>query len=157
MAKSSPPPTPSPDENFGFFKSPTFFFSAIANKQTHASSSQLRKDFGIGIVEWRCMAMLSLEESVSAARICQVGGMNKSLVSKALNKLQQLNYVEPTSSAGTQKPVLLKLTTAGQTLFQKMLKRAFIAETESTKGLSQEEQHELLRMLKIIYNNIEGL
>jgi DNA-binding MarR family transcriptional regulator len=68
----------------------TYHFTVIANRTSRGASALFRNRFGVGVVEWRCMVMLAMQEGVSAARISEVSGINKSLVSRSLAKLEKL-------------------------------------------------------------------
>jgi DNA-binding MarR family transcriptional regulator len=139
----------------GLFSSSTFFFSAIANKQTHIASTRFRKEYGIGIIEWRCLAMLKAAGQVSASQICAAGGMNKSLVSRAISRLQQLEHIK--AVPGSQKPLLLEMTQSGNSLFRKMFQLALEIEQNSMDGLDEQERKLFLALLKKVYSNVEGL
>lgn len=135
----------------------TFYFASIANRITRGSSALYREKFGVGIVEWRCLVMLALEEGVSAARISEVSCINKSLVSRSLTKLEKHNYVEDYHGSTKRKPRLLQLTSAGRDLYEEMLEIALLREKKLRKGLSADEVRELLRMLKVMFSNADEL
>ncbi|MFC7047902.1 MarR family winged helix-turn-helix transcriptional regulator [Emcibacter nanhaiensis] len=131
-------------------------FVAIANRLSSSASARYREEFGVGIVEWRCMVMLALEDGVSAARICQVGGINKALVSRSLARLEELGYVEDHEET-KRKPRYLKFTASGRKLYDRMLKQALRREETLREGLSDSEIRELLRLLHKISGNVNKL
>ncbi len=53
----------------------TYYLTAIANRTSRGASALFRKEYGVGVVEWRCMVMLAILEGVSAARISEVSGI----------------------------------------------------------------------------------
>ncbi len=145
------------DEDHKLYNRSTFFLSAITNKLVHAASSLLRRKYGIGIVEWRCVAMLVEHPGINASRICDISGMNKSLVSQALAKLETLGFVMTPEEARYQKPKPIELTEAGRVLYDTHITVVENAEKEITQGLSAQEHDELIRMLRLIYRNVTNL
>ena len=135
----------------------TYYFIVTANRLSRGASVLYREKFGIGVVEWRCMVMLALEDGVSAARISEVSSINKSMVSRSLAKLEKLNYVEDYHKSTTRKPRLLQFTASGRTIYEEILELALLREKKFRKGLSTKEVSELIRMLKILFNNADEL
>ncbi|NKB35539.1 MAG: MarR family transcriptional regulator [Gammaproteobacteria bacterium] len=135
----------------------TYYFAAIANRLSRGASAMYREKFGVGVVEWRCMVMLALKDGVSAASISSVSGVNKSLVSRSLAKLEKLDYVEDCDKSTSRKPRFLKFTSSGKELYDQMLELTLQREKKLRKGLSAAEIKELLRMLKILFNNADEL
>ena len=135
----------------------TYYFIVTANRLSRGASAIYREKFGVGVVEWRCMVMLALEDGVSAARISEVSSINKSLVSRALAKLEKLGYVEDYHQSTKRKPRLLQFTSAGMDLYEQMLELTLLREKKLRKGLSVDEIRELLRMLRILLNNTDEL
>ena len=129
---------------------------AIANRLSSSASARYRAEFGVGIVEWRCMVMLALEDGVSAARISQAGGINKALVSRSLARLEELGYVEDHEET-KRKPRYLKFTDSGRELYDRIMEQALEREEKLREGLSDSEISELLRMLHIVSDNVNKL
>ena len=116
----------------------------IANRLTSSGSASYRRLFGIGIVDFRVMAMLSIEPGASGARICDVIGLDKAAVSRALKTLEERGYV--TALPGQARARTVTLTTAGEALYQRAWKVAQRRETRLLSLLSPTEQ-EILRGL----------
>ncbi len=135
----------------------TYHLVVIANRTSRGASALYRKRFGVGVVEWRCMVMLAMEEGVSAARISEVSSINKSLVSRALAKLEKQGYVEDYSGSTSRKPRRLQFTATGLALYQQMVELVILRESTLRGKLSETEVHELLRLLKILFNNADAL
>ena len=135
----------------------SYYFIVIANRLSRGASALYREKFGVGVVEWRCMVMLAVEEGVSAARISEVSSINKSLVSRALAKLEKQEYVEDYHHSKKRKPRLMQFTAAGRDLYEKMLEVTLLREKKFRKGLSKAEVSELLRMLRILFDNTDAL
>ena len=135
----------------------SYYFIVTANRLSRGASAMYRERFGVGVVEWRCMVMLALQDGVSAARISEVSSINKSLVSRSLAKLEKLKYVEDYHNSTKRKPRLLQFTSSGRDLYDQMLELTLLREKKLRKGLSVKEIRELLRMLRILLSNTDEL
>ena len=135
----------------------TYHFTVIANRTSRGASALFRKEFGVGVVEWRCMVMLAMQEGVSAARISEVSGINKSLVSRSLAKLEKLDHVEDYHGSTSRKPRLLQFTESGRSLYSEMVERMLQREAKLRQGLTAKDLNELLRMLRILFDNTDQL
>ena len=62
----------------------------LANKLSASASGQYRKMFGVGIVEWRVIALLAVEPETTANSVSNVIGLDKALVSRTVKKLKEL-------------------------------------------------------------------
>ena len=135
----------------------TYYLVVIANRVSRGASALYREKFGVGVVEWRCMVMLAMQDGVSAARISEVGGINKSMVSRSLARLEELGYVEDYRGSSTLKPRLMQFTRSGRKLYRDMLEVTIKRDEKLRDGLSEAEQEELLRLLKKLFNNADEL
>lgn len=91
-----------------------------ANKLTAHSSNVLRSRYGIGAIEWRMLVMLTLESNISAARVSEVVGIDKSAVSRALSGLLESGLVAARQSPRDPRRKTWKLTRKGQTLHDRI-------------------------------------
>ena len=135
----------------------TYYLVVIANRISRGASAVYREQFGVGVVEWRCMVMLAMQDGVSAARISEVGGINKSMVSRSLARLEELGYVEDFQDSKTRKPRLMQFTDAGRKLYGEMLEVTVKRDEKLRQGLSEKDEAELLRLLRILFNNADEL
>lgn len=131
----------------------TFFFVVIANRLSRGASAHYRSEYGIGVVEWRCLVSLAMERSTTAARISQTSSMNKSLVSRSLSKLEEMGFVEDCDSSSKRKPRLLRLTSKGMKLYDQMVEDTLKREKDLRAGLSDQDIDNLLRMLRVLMRN----
>lgn len=134
----------------------TFFITAISNKLTQHATTLLKTDFSIGLVDWRCIATLGYEKNCSAAMICKISGMNKSLVSLSLSSLRELGYVMRDEESLTKKPEILMLSESGIKLHQDIIKKVHHFESELTEGLSDDERSEFIRLLTLVYKKVKS-
>jgi len=91
-----------------------------ANKLTTHSSNVLRSQYGIGAIEWRMLVMLTLETDISAARVSEVVGIDKSAVSRALSGLLEGGLVAARQSPRDPRRKTWKLTRKGKVLHDRI-------------------------------------
>jgi DNA-binding MarR family transcriptional regulator len=125
----------------------TFFFTVLANKLASGASRLYLKRFGIGIIEWRILAMLAVEPGINPARITQVIGIDKAAVSRESRRLQDKGLMQSEEEADNGRRRKLSLTEAGYQLHDEMLQVALERERRLLSDLSEEEITVLLDLL----------
>ncbi|WP_409489206.1 MarR family winged helix-turn-helix transcriptional regulator [Pseudomonas promysalinigenes] len=119
----------------------------LSNKLAAGASQCYRKHFGIGVVEWRMLSMLAVENNITANRICQVIGLDKSAVSRALQSLEAAGYVNSAIDARDARRNTVSLTSSGRELHDRVLKVALERERRLLSGLSGKEVDTLIQLL----------
>lgn len=125
----------------------TYFFTVAANKLSSGSSRLYLKKFGIGIIEWRIMAMLAVEPQISPARITQVVGIDKAGVSREMRKLEQKGYLRISDDESNLRRKMLELTPEGYALHDRVIQVALERERRLLSDLSREEVAVFLDLL----------
>lgn len=123
----------------------------IANKLGHGASAQFRDQFGVGITDWRVIALLAIESDITANRIVEVIGLNKSVVSRCLQRLQANKLVSIRASKEDGRSNVNALTLAGESLHDKILPVALERERRLLKTLSLQEFGELVALLNRLH------
>ncbi|MFP6849658.1 MAG: MarR family winged helix-turn-helix transcriptional regulator [Pseudomonas sp.] len=126
----------------------------LANKLATGASQCYRKHFGIGVVEWRMLSMLAVENDISANRICQVIGLDKSAVSRSLQVLEASGYVSSRIDPGDARRNTVSLTEAGRALHDRVLLVALERERRLLRGLSPEEVDILIELLGRLHGQV---
>lgn len=134
-----------------------FLLSAIGNKWSSSSSSAYLRKFGVGVTEWRLMAMLAIEPGVNAYRACQVIGLDKAATSRALKSLEARGLVRSwTDTPGSQRKNL-ELTEAGWAIHERIIRIARKREALLLSDLSPEEVATLAGYLRRILTQVPDL
>jgi len=131
-----------------------YLFRSIANRLGQTGSSLLMHRFGIGLNEWSCIALLALEQNISAKRICEVSGFDKGVISRSINSLEEKGYVRTVLAANSSRLRLINLTHAGWRLYAELRVLAREREAELLAGLSEDDRTELMRMLRLVHANM---
>jgi DNA-binding MarR family transcriptional regulator len=119
----------------------------LANKLSAGASSCYREHFGVGIVEWRLLALLAVENGIPANRMCQVIGLDKAAVSRALKTMEAEKLVTSQPDPEDARRVIITLTTSGQTLHDSIYDVAKARENLLLGDFSTEEIETLIDLL----------
>ena len=119
----------------------------LSNKLAAGASQCYRKHFGIGVVEWRMLSMLAVEDKITANRISQVIGLDKSAVSRALQVLESAGNIQTKPDPKDGRRTTISLTESGKDLHARMLNVALERERRLLQGLSVKEVNTLVNLL----------
>lgn len=120
----------------------------LANKLSSGASACYRKHFDVGVAEWRVLALLRVESNITANRICQVIGLDKAAVSRALKLLKEDDYVTFVKDETDGRSVLISLTPSGEGVHDQILQIALQREALLLEGLTPAEQDTLISLLQ---------
>ena len=70
------------------------YLTYLAGKISNSASATYRPQFGIGITDWRIMALLATEPWISAGRVCDVIGLDKGAVSRSVRGMKSAGIVD---------------------------------------------------------------
>jgi DNA-binding MarR family transcriptional regulator len=129
----------------------------LANKLATGASYRYRKHFGIGVVEWRMLSMLAVENHITAGRITQVIGLDKSAVSRSLQSLEKAGYVSSEVDTIDARRYTVSLTESGHKLHDRVLKVALERERRLLSGLTPEERDALVNLLGRLHSNVDNV
>jgi DNA-binding MarR family transcriptional regulator len=122
----------------------------LANKLSRGASAIYRREFDVGINDWRVMSQLALEPGIPASRICAVVGLDKAVVSRSLAVLEQHGLVV---GADTRRR-LMSLTPAGRTLHDRIILVALERERRLVECLSATERETLIDLLGRLHRRL---
>ncbi|NLQ18284.1 winged helix-turn-helix transcriptional regulator [Marinomonas sp. M1K-6] len=126
----------------------------LANKLSTGASSLYRELFGIGIVEWRLISLLVVENGISANRMCQVIGLDKSGVSRSLKFLENEKYVYSSVDPEDARRFIIWMTNKGRALHDKVFEVAIAREKLLLEGFSKKEVDTLIKLLNRLNDSV---
>ena len=129
----------------------------LANKLTVGANALYRERFGVGITEWRVMALLAIEAPIPAARICQVIGLDKAPVSRTLASLEAAGLVRVKLDGADARRRPVALTATGRRLHDRIIKLALEREVRLLECLSPAERATLLALLNRLHCNLPAI
>jgi DNA-binding MarR family transcriptional regulator len=119
----------------------------LANKLSSGASACYRKHFDVGVAEWRLLALLKVEQNITANRMCQVIGLDKAAVSRALKLLNDRGSVTFIKDEKDGRSSLVCLTKEGEILHDEILQVALKREALLIGDFQAEELDILIRLL----------
>ena len=132
-----------------------FLLNAVSSAWQRKTSAIYRKEFGLGIVEWRVIAMLNIEPEITANRICEVVRLDKGATSRSLKQLESLGYAASEASSSDPRKRRWRLTDKGLKAHDDIMAIALSCEAEMVEGLGDDELTMLVAGLKKLLANLE--
>lgn len=134
-----------------------YFLASVNSALSRGASKRYLDQFGIGIVEWRVVAMLAIEPRITASRVCEVVAMDKGAASRALTRLQDLGYVDFDAPARDPRKKIWWLNDRGYDLHDDLLTLALERERQLLDGVASDDLEAFLRVMRILRRNVDGI
>jgi DNA-binding MarR family transcriptional regulator len=128
------------------------YLTYLAGKISNSASATYRPRFGVGITDWRIMALLATEPWISAGRICDVIGLDKAAVSRSVQNMKSNGIVEVKHDNNSRKGIAM--TRKGLKLHDRIVKLSLAREEELLKGFSAGERKLLLNFLSRMHAQV---
>jgi DNA-binding MarR family transcriptional regulator len=129
----------------------------LANKLTRSGSALYRREFGVGITEWRIMSMLAVEPWIPAQRICQVIGFDKGPVSRGLAALDRMGLLAFRAEGADPRRRRIALSPAGRALHDRIIQVALAREQRLLACLTPAQRAALVEALNLLHDNLPAL
>jgi DNA-binding MarR family transcriptional regulator len=120
------------------------YLTYLAGKMSSSASATYRPRFGVGITDWRIMALLATEPWITAGRICDVIGLDKGAVSRSVREMKKSGIVEIGEDQYRQS---IALTHKGLGLHDRIVKLSLARERQLLKNFSAAERKQLINFL----------
>ncbi len=121
--------------------------SVITNKVSRDLGNLYTEKFNLTIAEWRVMAVLGRHRDLSAEEVCRKTQMDKVTVSRAVTKLLHKKRIDRKFSDQDRRRSMLRLSKAGQVVYEQIVPIARAYEQRLLAGLSKRDQQQLYRLL----------
>lgn len=151
MADSPPLPgsrRSKPDKTVDFERGIPFLVSALGNKLAAIASRDVRQYLGVGLMEWRILALLAVETEATPGRVGQVAGVDKSVVSRAAATLEARGLIEIASDPAASRQTRLTITDKGLALHERGIDLSYARYEALVHGFSPEERTQLSELLR---------
>ncbi|MBE1284921.1 MAG: MarR family transcriptional regulator [Rhodobacteraceae bacterium] len=132
-----------------------FLMNAVASAWQRKTSAIYRRDFDLGILEWRVLAMLNIEPDITANRICEVVRLDKGAVSRSLKLLHERGLLAFEAVASDPRRRKWSLTEQGQDLHAEILAIALECEAGMLEGIAPENLEVFLRVMRRMLTNLD--
>lgn len=121
--------------------------SIVSNTVSQAIADDYQERHGLGVTEWRVMAVLARFDGLSAREVAERTAMDKVAVSRALARLVDAGRVRREIHENDKRRSVLGLTAAGWAIHDEVAPMARLREREFLARLSAEECAWLGRIL----------
>jgi len=119
------------------------FLPYLLNQAAEAASREFqthyRQRYGMLRTEWRVLFHLGLYGTLTARRICDLAGLHKTKVSRAVRALEDKRYLSKRPDDIDRRVEHLSLTAAGQAVFEDLSAAAARYEAKLVKGMTPAE------------------
>jgi DNA-binding MarR family transcriptional regulator len=132
------------------------YFTYLAGKISNSASATYRPRFGVGITDWRIMAMLASEAWISAGRICSATGLDKAAVSRSLRVLERAGLIDIRPDQADQRRQSVALTRNGLAMHDRIVALAIEREQWLLQSFSAGERKRLLDFLRRLQAQVQA-
>ena len=128
------------------------YLTFLAGKVSSSASATYRPKFGVGITDWRIMALLATEPWISAGRVCDVIGLDKAAVSRCVRDMKIADIVEVKHDHQFRR--VIALTRKGLRLHDRIVKLSLAREQQLLSSFSANERRLLLNFLSRMHAQV---
>ncbi|GAB3735227.1 MarR family transcriptional regulator [Luteimonas pelagia] len=121
--------------------------SVLSNRISDAIASAYRGRFGLGVTEWRVMAVLGRHPGLSAGEVAQRTAMDKVAVSRAVARLLARGLLARDTHGDDRRRSVLALSGEGRRVHDQVVPLALEYERRLLAPLDADERAQLERLL----------
>lgn len=153
-ADKSPPPV---RERLELANHLPFLLSQVARMLSIGASRTFQKHFGVGVREWRVIAILGDQGPANAGEMVGPAAFDKATVSRAINTLEGLGFVERLPDQSDGRKQLVRLTSDGVALHDRIVPLAKMRAKVLESALSPQERSQFFSIIGKLRAQIEWL
>ena len=121
--------------------------SVLSNRVSGAIARVYSERFGLGVTEWRVMAVVGRYPGLSAGEVAQRTAMDKVAVSRAVAGLVEADRIERETHGDDRRRSVLRLSAAGRAVYDEIAPLALAFEQRLLDGMPADERDALFRLL----------
>ncbi|SPF80937.1 MarR family winged helix-turn-helix transcriptional regulator [Pseudoprimorskyibacter insulae] len=131
-----------------------FLLNAVSSAWQRKTAAIYRDRFGLGIVEWRIIAMLNIEPGITANRICAVIRLDKAAASRTLKVLDNGGYLRFEADEADARKKRWWLSEKGLTTHDTLLDIALECEAAMIGDIEPAEYETFLKVMRAMLGNL---
>ena len=112
---------------------------------------------GLSIAEWRVLAVLASNGGQRQIDLADLTSTEASTLSRLVTRLVHMGLATRTRSANSNREVVVKLSTKGQSLVARLIPIARAYEAAAIAGMTVQELAVLKRCLRRVYRNMKNV
>jgi DNA-binding MarR family transcriptional regulator len=121
--------------------------SVLANLVAGGLSKLYQDRFDLKLPEWRVMAVLGRQHSLTASEIADVTAMDKVAISRAVARMVDQGRIAARGDPHDKRRVLLSLTASGQAIYAEVVPLALATQAQLLGSLADADKHQLDALL----------
>lgn len=133
------------------------YLVGLTNGLTRGASRIYLRLYGVGIIEWRILSILSIGEGFSANDICLRIDLDKAAASRSIRLLEKRGLVTTQKDPDDSRRRTLVMTQAGTALHQKLQRIALKRQELMLTGFTRAEHMQLVSLLRRMQNNMRDV
>lgn len=134
---------------------PVVLVSFAGNRLTREATRAYQAEFGIGVMDWRMLVMMTRSPGCSVAQAARLIGIDKAAVSRSLHRLESNGLAQSKALGDDDRRKSWRLTPQGQDLHNRILPRALERQNSLLRGFSPDEIARFTDYLQRFLANIE--
>jgi DNA-binding MarR family transcriptional regulator len=131
--------------------------SVLSNRISQTIAGAYARRFGIGVTEWRVIAVLGRYRGLSANAVAARTAMDKVAVSRAVARLLARELLQRDTHDDDRRRSVLELSEAGYRIYDDVVPVALAYEQRLLAPLDADERVQLDRLLRKLADGIGGL
>lgn len=147
LAPDSPVPRTAASPQLDLERFLPYRLSVLSNRISDAIARAYRERFGLGVTEWRVMAVLGRYPDLSAGAVAQRTAMDKVAVSRAVARLLARGLLARDTHGDDRRRSVLALSSEGRRVHDQVVPLALAYERELLAPLDPAERVTLARLL----------
>ena len=122
--------------------------SVLSNRISAAIARTYEERFGLGVTEWRVIAIVGRYPGVTATEVAERAAMDKVAVSRAVSRLLEAGRLERRENHPDRRAKRLYLSEEGESIHDAIVPAALAFERDLLGALEPEERRRFLRSLE---------
>ncbi len=131
--------------------------SVLSNRISQAIATRYAQRFGIGVTEWRVVAVLGRYPDLSAGEVAARTAMDKVAVSRAVARLLERGLVQRDTHGDDRRRSVLALSRSGQRIYDEIAPLALDPERRLLSRLDRDERAALDALLDKLAGGVAHL
>ncbi|WP_269580644.1 MarR family winged helix-turn-helix transcriptional regulator [Roseibium sp. Sym1] len=147
---------PSHGTTLSFSRATTVLLTFAANRFTRKAAQHYRKQFGIGVMDWRMLVMLTRAPGCNVAHASKTMGIDKAAVSRSLARLENSGLAASTVNTPDERRRDWRLTKRGHDLHDRILKASLKQQKALLEGFTPLEVEQFNGFLRCCLKNLDS-
>lgn len=131
--------------------------SILSNRVSSMIAQTYKDKFGLSITEWRIMAVLGEYPNASADEVSSKTQIEKSLISRAVQKLLTRHLIQREVDATDRRRQNLQLTKTGADVYGQIVPVSYDYEDNLLRCLNESEVEQLNSLISKLYTHAETM